>query len=164
MTFQEYCASKKIDSSLFEKGDHSLFRELESVYVQMHPDSFTSQKKFLLNGLRKKYQLTEVEQNLVKPVLAKPSPKPIIGKKQEENIAPKPKVIIPKPNNNSAEAVKPKPIIPKPKLATIKPVIPGVTKKDDADSGVASLKPKIPSTSRTKPLALKPKIKPKNKD
>jgi hypothetical protein len=59
MTFQEYCLKKKIDPELFQKSDPSRYQEWERIFDQVHPDSFTEQKKFLINETRRKYLLKE---------------------------------------------------------------------------------------------------------
>ena len=55
MTFEEYLASKKIDTLAFGQHEPERFEEWTHLFVQLHPESFTAQKKFLLNDLRKKY-------------------------------------------------------------------------------------------------------------
>lgn len=57
MTFTEYLQSKKIDEAKFRKAEPQRFDEWEMLFTQMHPESFTSQKKFLLNPIRRKYLL-----------------------------------------------------------------------------------------------------------
>jgi hypothetical protein len=63
MNFEEYLISKKIDSKLFKENEFELWSEFDKVFQEMHPKSFTSQKLYLINGIRRKYQLTV----LVKP-------------------------------------------------------------------------------------------------
>ncbi|MBO0950713.1 hypothetical protein [Fibrella forsythiae] len=57
MTFVEYLATKKIDAVQFEVAEPKLFAEWAALFGQMHPESFTVQKKFLLNPTRRKYLL-----------------------------------------------------------------------------------------------------------
>lgn len=57
MTFTEYLAEKKIDSRQFEEAEPAQFAEWRQLFEQLHPDSFTVQKKFLLNNTRRKYLL-----------------------------------------------------------------------------------------------------------
>lgn len=59
MTWEEYCIKKKIDSSAFQKTDPEKWSELKTIFEQVHPNSFTEQKKFLINDLRRKYRLAE---------------------------------------------------------------------------------------------------------
>jgi hypothetical protein len=57
MTFDEYLLSKKIDANKFEKSEPQRFDEWKNLFNQMHAESFTTQKKFLINPTRRKYQL-----------------------------------------------------------------------------------------------------------
>ena len=53
--FHLYLISKKIDPSAFEQGNTALYREFEMAFAHIHPASFTAQKLFLLNKLRRKF-------------------------------------------------------------------------------------------------------------
>ena len=53
--FHLYLISMKIDPSTFEKGNTALYREFETAFAHIHPASFTAQKLFLLNKLRRKF-------------------------------------------------------------------------------------------------------------
>jgi hypothetical protein len=55
MEFDEYLIQKKIDASLFRQFDPERYAEWEREFEQMSPASFTVQKKFLLNDVRRKY-------------------------------------------------------------------------------------------------------------
>lgn len=55
MNFEEYLLQKKIDASLFQRTEPVRYAEWQNEFVQLHPDSFTAQKKFLLNDTRRKY-------------------------------------------------------------------------------------------------------------
>jgi hypothetical protein len=57
MVFEKYLEEKNIDSEKFLWGNPEQFQELKVIFNQMNPESFTAQKKFLLNPLRRKYQL-----------------------------------------------------------------------------------------------------------
>jgi len=57
MDWEEYCVSKKIDSEAFRQGEAEHWAELKSIFEQVHPNSFTEQKKFLINDIRRKYHL-----------------------------------------------------------------------------------------------------------
>lgn len=59
MTFKEYLTGKKIDAGLFGKKEPSLYGKLKKDFDQMHPDSFTLQKLYLINPIRRKYRLQE---------------------------------------------------------------------------------------------------------
>lgn len=55
MTFDEYLELKRIDTERFRQAEPTRYAEWEREYKLMHPDSFTVQKKFLLNDTRRKY-------------------------------------------------------------------------------------------------------------
>lgn len=57
--FITYLSSKKIDADKFKGAEPEVYQKLEGVFVQTHPDSFTAQKLFLINPIRRKYQLEE---------------------------------------------------------------------------------------------------------
>jgi len=78
--FDEYLLLKKIDAKAFKMGDKELYSSLKVVYDQVSPKSFTSQKLYLINPLRRKY--------LSAVVVEKPKPKPKMMK---------PKIAMPKP-------------------------------------------------------------------
>jgi hypothetical protein len=58
MVFEQFLEQKNIDSEKFLWSDPEHFQELKVIFNQIHPESFTAQKKFLINKLRRKYQLT----------------------------------------------------------------------------------------------------------
>ena len=79
MGFEEYLTFKKISIDAFRKGDQARFEEFQTLFSQMHPDSFTAQKLFLINGLRRKYpvstqnaEISKSAQKSVKPKIALP--------------------------------------------------------------------------------------------
>ena len=61
MTFSEYLADKKIDEAAFKQQEPARYEEWSRLFVQMHPDSFTAQKKFLINPIRRTYRLLKEE-------------------------------------------------------------------------------------------------------
>lgn len=56
-TFAEFLENKKINSQTFQQTEPEKWQALAKLYEQMHPESFTAQKKFLFNDLRHKYPL-----------------------------------------------------------------------------------------------------------
>lgn len=58
MSFEEYLVSKKINAVDFQTSDLAQYNEWLRLFLLMNPESFTVQKKFLLNKLRRKYLLT----------------------------------------------------------------------------------------------------------
>lgn len=61
MSFKDYLEKKKIDPANFAKSEPALFKKLKEYFVQVHPESFTMQKKFLINDLRRKYHYSGPE-------------------------------------------------------------------------------------------------------
>ena len=57
MTFEEYLISKKIDSQAFLAAEPTLWKEWNGLFEAMSPASFTAQKLYLINPLRRKYLL-----------------------------------------------------------------------------------------------------------
>jgi len=55
MEFEEYLSQKKIDVIAFKEADHKRFKEWSELFQTMHPESFTAQKKFLINDIRRRY-------------------------------------------------------------------------------------------------------------
>lgn len=78
MTFEEYLTGKKIDVARFKKSEASLYAEWFSLFEEMHPESFTAQKLFLINPLRRRFQLKETEVREIRKPQMKPKilPKP----------------------------------------------------------------------------------------
>ncbi|HEX5170926.1 MAG TPA: hypothetical protein VFW11_17245 [Cyclobacteriaceae bacterium] len=60
MNFEDYLISKKIDSKLFLEKEKELWLSWKTAFEQMHPNSFTAQKLYLINPIRRKYQLKEI--------------------------------------------------------------------------------------------------------
>jgi hypothetical protein len=59
MSFEEYLTSKKINSDAFKTAEPLLWQEWNGLFSQMSPASFTAQKLYLINPIRRKYQLKE---------------------------------------------------------------------------------------------------------
>lgn len=49
--------AKKIDGQRFKQAEPTLYTEWAALFELVHPDSFTVQKKFLLNTIRRQYLL-----------------------------------------------------------------------------------------------------------
>lgn len=82
MTFEDYLISKKIDSAAFNKAEPDRWREWKSLFEEMIPSSFTSQKLYLINPIRRKYLLKEEPAE-------KPKPAPLVSRPV---MRPKPKM------------------------------------------------------------------------
>ncbi len=63
MTFSEYLAQKKIDETAFQANDPQRYAEWSLLFTQIHPDSFTLQKKFYINDIRRRFQLRTSEKS-----------------------------------------------------------------------------------------------------
>jgi hypothetical protein len=59
MSFLDYLISKKINADAFQKADAPIFNEWKLLFESVHPDSFTAQKKYLLNPIRRKHLLKD---------------------------------------------------------------------------------------------------------
>jgi hypothetical protein len=57
MTFSEYLQSKKIDEISFSANDSSTFHAWKNLFEQISVSSFTDQKKFKINQIRRKFLL-----------------------------------------------------------------------------------------------------------
>lgn len=133
MNFAEYLASKKIDETLFQERENALWVTWKDEFDTMHPNSFTAQKLYLINPIRRKYPLkievvnpagsmssnpapeTTVASKSVKPAMAKPSmPKPAISK---------PVVSDPKSENDSEKNPSSPESVPPKEQPTAKPVM-----------------------------------------
>lgn len=61
MTFEEYLISKKIDLQKFEQAEPIEVANWRALFSEVHPNSFTAQKLFLINTKRRRYPLkTEI--------------------------------------------------------------------------------------------------------
>ena len=81
-TFEEYLASKRIDSQRFREAEPDVWATWKVEFEQMHPNSFTVQKLNLINPIRRKYQLAfpaepkKTQETTSPPTGASPSIKP----------------------------------------------------------------------------------------
>ncbi len=55
--FEAFLIQKNIDPHAFKIGDENVFNKWSQEFAQYHADSFTMQKKFFINDIRRKYQL-----------------------------------------------------------------------------------------------------------
>lgn len=80
MTFEEYLITKKIDPKAFREAEPALWKEWSNLFDEMSAASFTSQKLYLINPIRRKYQLKITPTETLKPAVAsKPVFKPKIN-------------------------------------------------------------------------------------
>ena len=108
MDFEAYLHSKRIDSAQFRKHEPDLWEAWQHEFVQVHPASFTSQKLYLINPIRRKYHYNVEPTKPVVPAVEVPQQ----GSVPEE--VPKPGIESTKP---AAKPAVPRPVFkPKPKL------------------------------------------------
>lgn len=82
MTFEEYLVSKKIEASAFKQQQPAEYEGWQQEFAQLHPNSFTAQKLFLINKIRRAFPLKEVEAAPAPPASAPVAkPKPIMRPK-----------------------------------------------------------------------------------
>jgi hypothetical protein len=84
MNFEEYLISKRIDSQAFRSAEPLLWNEWNALFEAMSPTSFTAQKLYLINPMRRKYLL-----KLPEPP---PTPKPASTAAAKPVMKPKPKI------------------------------------------------------------------------
>lgn len=106
MDFETYLRNKKIDPVVFQEKEPMLWHEFKTVYDQIHPDSFTAQKLFLINRIRRKYPLQE-------EAAENKADNAVTENMDEKIVKPKPKI----PAQSSAsEKAKPR-VMPKVKIS-----------------------------------------------
>lgn len=84
MNFEEYLTSKKIDAKALMAADAEMYKEWQALFDAVSPASFTAQKLFLINPVRRKFPLkTEVTSSAADAnvAAAKPSSKPVFKPK-----------------------------------------------------------------------------------
>ena len=57
MDFADYLRVKKIDPHLFQTAEPDRYAEWEKLFAQVSAESFTAQKKFLINDTRRLYRI-----------------------------------------------------------------------------------------------------------
>lgn len=136
--FSTYCKTKKIDPAAFQKNDPDQWQILHALFDQVSPESFTQQKLYLINNLRRAYHYD--------------GPLPEITPKKTP--APAVKTTVPKATIKPAGAPKVK-ISPKGINPAARPAAPGTTAKKPA--------PKVKITPKVKPAAPPKVIIPKKR-
>jgi hypothetical protein len=53
MEWEAYLEQKKIDPVAYQQRDPQQYEEFKELFYQMHPNSFTAQKLFLINTVRR---------------------------------------------------------------------------------------------------------------
>lgn len=74
--FESFLKHKKIDPKKFKKRKLNQYEAFETLFEEMHPDSFVAQKLFLINGIRREFPLKDsVEATEQKPKNTKVKPR-----------------------------------------------------------------------------------------
>ena len=88
MNFEDYLLDKKIDTNAFKSAEPDRWSEWNTIYLELSQASFTAQKLYLINPIRRKYPLkslplpsnlvesTGTDSSTPKPAIAKPVFKP----------------------------------------------------------------------------------------
>jgi hypothetical protein len=79
MEFDEYLKGKKIDPEKYREAETEQYAQFKVLFDQVHPESFTQQKLFLINKIRRAYKLENSEEavkSASKPAM-RPKIKPI---------------------------------------------------------------------------------------
>jgi len=77
VNFEGYLLSKKIDAAAFRNAEPHRWEEWNTIFVELSPASFTAQKLYLINPIRRKYPLKNSEPTKEVVSDAKPpEPKP----------------------------------------------------------------------------------------
>lgn len=156
MSFDEYLASKKIDSIAYKVTEPQQWSQFAAIFDQMHPKSFTMQKLNLINGIRRQYPYVEevVEPAQVKPKTARPVMKPKTQSVAETSDEVQKKPVM-KPKISAGKPKMGKPVI-KPKMG--KPVMKPKIKTAQGEGNKEVTKPK----PVMKPKMGRPVVKPKD--
>ena len=85
MSFEEYLAGKKIDSKMFQEAEPDLWNEWSRLFEVMSPESFTAQKLYLINPIRRKYLSKTTEATAHSQPVAPPAAKPVMKPKPKIN-------------------------------------------------------------------------------
>ncbi|GAB4395712.1 MAG: hypothetical protein OHK0053_05830 [Microscillaceae bacterium] len=62
-SFEQYLNEKKISAQDFRVAEPEKYTHFKTLFEAVHPNSFTAQKKFLLNQLRRQYPLSGTSEN-----------------------------------------------------------------------------------------------------
>jgi|GEM_PF-162421 len=156
MAFEEYLISKKIDSAAFRQQESGRWEAYKDIFEQVHPESFTTQKKFMINDLRRQYLLKEAPA-AVPEISGKPVARPVM-----KPVMPKPAISTPE-QIASSETEKPTPpedaVTKKAARPVMRPTVKKAPSEETENQEVASNTDQPPLVEKpTKPA--RPVIKP----
>ena len=144
--FEEYCITKKIDPARFQSDDAVLWNSLKSLFDQVHPKSFTQQKLFIINNLRRTYLIPTVA--VPKIPKAPLTPKAVVAPSIKS-----PEIIL----NDETHLI---PQEEAPKKPAFKPVFKKPVVENTAEITEGELVPEKPKPAGFKPVMKKPVIQP----
>jgi hypothetical protein len=78
VSFDEYLIKKKIDRAAFQKADPQRFEIWQNLFGKISEQSFTVQKLYLINAIRRKFPLAHVEDPDKPSTLAPTKSKPVV--------------------------------------------------------------------------------------
>ena len=85
MNFEEYLISKKIDGQSLFVAEPRLWNEWKGLFEAMSPASFTAQKLYLINPIRRKYPLKNSDPVSDQKKDSPPASKPVMRPKPKIN-------------------------------------------------------------------------------
>ena len=85
MDFETYLISKEIDSTAFRQSEPERWQEFKALFDQVHPNSFTQQKLYLINPIRRKYPLKAMPEVGAISETPKPAAKPVMKPRPKFN-------------------------------------------------------------------------------
>lgn len=80
MSFEDYLVGKKIDSNAFKSSEPERWNEWNTLFTELSPISFTAQKLYLINPIRRKYPLKSIPEPIKTEVTSEsksPDQKPV---------------------------------------------------------------------------------------
>jgi hypothetical protein len=81
MSFEEYLVGKKIDSAALKAAEPVRWKEWQELFSQVSEQSFTAQKLYLINPVRRKYPLKVSEPSALHPADPPKPGRPVIRPK-----------------------------------------------------------------------------------
>ena len=81
MSFEEYLTGKKIDSAAFKAAEPLRWKEWQDLFGHISEQSFTAQKLYLINPVRRKFQLKTSAPASDQPAPASKPGRPVIRPK-----------------------------------------------------------------------------------
>ncbi|MDF9799533.1 hypothetical protein OKW21_004796 [Catalinimonas alkaloidigena] len=74
--FEEYLSSKKIDAKAFKEKEAEMWKDWCALFTEVHPNSFSQQKLYLINTIRRRFPIKESAELEKKGTTSQAKPKP----------------------------------------------------------------------------------------